>query len=259
MATVTVNGADFDIEQVGQGRDLVLLHSLLTDRRAFDPIVPALARGRRVTLVNLPGFGASTPAGPTIEDYAARVADLFTGLGLEPGTDVIGNGLGGFVSIALAAAHGDRLGRLVLADTAATFPEPAKAPLLAMAERVLSEGMESIVGTAVRRLFPEAYIAAHPKAMEERRAVLLRAAPSHFASACRALAAVDLRPVLPRIGNRALLVVGALDAATPPDLVRELAAGIKGSTFVEIPDCGHCPPLEKPEAFLGAIRDFLNL
>ena len=44
--------------RVGQGRDLVILHSLLTDARAFDPVLPALAEKFRVTLFNLPGFHA---------------------------------------------------------------------------------------------------------------------------------------------------------------------------------------------------------
>ena len=97
---------DFDLVQTGRGPDLLLLHSLLTDRTVFDPIVPRLARTRRVTALNLPGFGASTPAGPRIEDYADRVADLFAVLPLAAGADVVAMSFGGFVATALAARHG---------------------------------------------------------------------------------------------------------------------------------------------------------
>ncbi len=45
--------------RTGQGSDLVMLHSLLADRHAFDPVVPALAARHRVTLFNLPGFHGS--------------------------------------------------------------------------------------------------------------------------------------------------------------------------------------------------------
>jgi len=69
---VGVGQSAIDIELRGQGRDLVLLHSLLSDRTAFDRIAPRLARERRVVLVNLPGFGASAPAGPGLEDFADR-------------------------------------------------------------------------------------------------------------------------------------------------------------------------------------------
>ena len=42
--------------RTGQGPDIVVLHSLLADRHAFDPVLPALSAKHRVTLINLPGF-----------------------------------------------------------------------------------------------------------------------------------------------------------------------------------------------------------
>ena len=61
-----------DVEIVGEGRDVVLLHSLLSDRTSFDPLAARLKGERRLILVNLPGFGKSPPAGPAISDYADR-------------------------------------------------------------------------------------------------------------------------------------------------------------------------------------------
>jgi len=52
MPLIETRGARIDVEQTGQGPDLVLLHSLLTDRTVFDRIVPKVRR--RLTLVNLP-------------------------------------------------------------------------------------------------------------------------------------------------------------------------------------------------------------
>lgn len=250
--------AEFDVEQRGSGRDLLLLHSLLTDRESFAPVVPALARGRRVSLLALPGFGRTAPpAGPSIEDYADRVADLIATLPSKP--DVIANGFGGFIAVALAARYGASIEKLVLADTGASFPEAGRAPFRAMAEAVERGGMEAIVATAVRRIFPERYLAAHPEAVAQRREVLLRMDPQRFAAACRALARVDLRASLKEIRNPTLVMVGALDQATPPELAHELANGIAGARLVEISDCGHCPPLEQPEAFLAVVTPFLGI
>src|SRR5712692_11272749 len=256
MQIVRAGGAQFEVEQSGSGPDLFLLHSLLTDPGSFAAIVPALSRGRRVTLVSLPGFGRSTAAGPSIEDSADRLAHLLSALGGKP--DVLGNGYGGFIAVALAARHGAKLGKLVLADTGAAFPEAGRAPFRAMAEAVEKGGMATVVDTAVRRIFPESYLAAHPSALAERRDVLLRANPANFAAACRALARVDLRPELPRLATPPLVVVGALDAATPPTLARELAAGIRGSKLVELPGCGHCPPLQQPAELVAAMAAFLD-
>lgn len=258
MAILTTADAIFDVVQVGRGRDLVLLHSLLTDRTVFDGVVPALARRRRLALANLPGFGASSPAGPRIEDYADRMAQLFPALGLAPAsTDVVAMSFGGFVGIALAARHGGLFDRLVLVDTAAAFPEPAKVPLRAMAERALADGMAAVVNTALRRMLTDAFIAAHPDVVAARAEVLQRATPRAFATACRALADLDLRPVLGTIANPTLVVVGALDATTPPPLARELQAGIRGARLVEIADCAHCPPIETPDEFVAIVEEFL--
>src|SRR3954447_18033203 len=65
-----------DVEHRGSGPDLVILHSLLAERSAFDRVAPALSRTRRVWLVNLPGYGASRPAGTSVEDYAGGSSAL---------------------------------------------------------------------------------------------------------------------------------------------------------------------------------------
>ena len=74
MPVIQVNGANVDVEQAGAGRDLVLLHSLLAERSAFDRVVPALVQKHRVSLINLPGYGKSTAFGASIEEYADHVA-----------------------------------------------------------------------------------------------------------------------------------------------------------------------------------------
>src|SRR6266851_3489793 len=125
-----------DVAQRGKGRNLVLLHSLLSDRSAFDRIAPRLAAERRLWLVNLPGFGASSPAGPELDDVADRIAEELPKLGLAGDADLLGNGFGGFVSVALAARHGKLFDRLVLVDTGAAIPLQGKAAFAAMAERV---------------------------------------------------------------------------------------------------------------------------
>lgn len=259
MPLIETNGLRFDVVQVGHGRDLVLFHSLLTDCSAFDAVVPPLSKHRRLTLVNLPGFGESSPAGPAIEDYADQVAKLLPALDLRAGMDLIAMSFGGFVAIALAARHGALIDRLVLVDTAAAFPDAAKVPLRGMAERARADGMGAIVDTALKRMFTDGFIAAHPDVVEARARVLKQVRPEYFATACRALAALDLRPVLGKIASPTLVVVGTLDVTTPPALARELAAGIRGATLAEIPDCAHCPPIEKPAEFVRAVAPFLGI
>ena len=259
MALIEVEGGVVDVVSVGEGPDLVLLHSLLIDRSAFERVLPALARSRRLHLVALPGFDGSTPAGPAVEDYADRVAGAVSALELGSGSAVLGNGFGGFIALALAARHGGLFDKLLLVDSAASFPDAARGAFATMAQRVTAGGMEAVAEIAARRIFHDAYLAAHPEAVAERGAVLRRFDRDAFVTACRALERVDLRWALPQIGQPTLVVVGALDAATPVELARELAGHIPDAEFVLLPSCGHCPPLEQPEAFLDAVGPFLGI
>jgi 3-oxoadipate enol-lactonase len=258
MPLVKVGAASVEVESLGAGRDLVLLHSLLAERSAFERVAPLLAKKRRVWLVSLPGYGASSPAGPAVEDYAERIAGLLEALALPHATDVLGNGFGGFIAVALAARHGERFDRLIAAPALAGFPEPARQPFRVLAARVEKEGMASVLDMAIRRMFPESFIAAHPAIVEERKRALEKADPACFRTACLALARLDLSAVLVGIGNRTLVMAGSEDATTPPALARELAAGIPGALFKEIPGCGHCPQIENPAAFVKEVEAFLS-
>jgi pimeloyl-ACP methyl ester carboxylesterase len=53
------------------------------------------------------------------------------------------------------------------------------------------------------------------------------------------------------------VIAGALDGATAAPLARELALAIPGGKFMEIPGCGHCPQLEKPQLFVDTVDAFL--
>jgi pimeloyl-ACP methyl ester carboxylesterase len=257
MALLQVNGAAVDVEQAGSGRDLVLLHSLLSDRSAFDRVVPLLRAKRRLCLVNLPGYGASAPAGTTIEEYADHIAALIQALRLPRDTDVLGNGLGGFIAVALAARHGAKFDRLIAAPALIAFPPPAKEPLRSLAARVEKDGMQAALDIAIRRMFPESFSTAHPEIVAERKRVLEKADAACFSTACKALASLDLAPVLPNVRNRTLVLAGSEDATTPPALARKLAESIKDARFVELAGCGHCPQIENPRAFVAAVEEFL--
>src|SRR5258706_11345374 len=97
MPLVRARGGTVEVEAMGTGRDLVLLHSLLADRSAFERAALRLARKRRVWLVNLPGYGGSSAIdADSVEQDADHIAALLDVLGLrEP--DILRNGWGGFI------------------------------------------------------------------------------------------------------------------------------------------------------------------
>lgn len=251
--------ADLETEIVGRGRPLLCLHSLLSDKSSFHPLVERLAGRRRLILVNMPGFGRS-PRGPTgVEAYADAVATIFDDLSLPPGTDIVGNGLGGFVALALAVRHGARFDRAVLIGGAAAFPEAGRASFRMLADKAEREGMDALARAAAERMFPPDFIAAEPAAVAVAEAAFKRIPPSVFAASARALAELDFASRLARIDNPVLVVVGEKDQATPPALARELAARLGNGRAVEMPGLGHVPHVQAADRFVAAISDFLDL
>jgi 3-oxoadipate enol-lactonase len=126
-----------------------------------------------------------------------------------------------------------------------------------MAEKVRAGGMPAVLDTAIGRMFPPAFAAAHPEVVAARKRALSSADPECFARACLALAALDLRAALPGIRNPVLVMCGELDQTTTPALARDVAQAIPGAVWREIAGSGHCPMLEQPEALVSLLHEFL--
>ena len=246
--------------RTGAGRDLVILHSLLADRHAFAPVLEALAAKHRVTLFNLPGFHGSQPAMLALMDaYLATIEDGFDEFEIAKDAILLGNGFGGTVALAFALAHPERISKLVVSDAAAAFPPEGRQAFAVMAEKVAEGGLGSIAEIAAKRVFSPAYLAAHPEKIEERKNVLLAIDPKAFQAACKILQETDLVPQLHRLKVPTLVVCGEFDQATPPALNKQIVEKVAGARYIELPGCGHCPPLEQPKQFLAAIDDFVGL
>src|ERR1700694_3119054 len=259
MSTIRMNGVRAEYRQAGNGPDLLLLHSLLTEMSVFERVLPRLAQAHRVPCLTLPGFGASDPVElSSVGEHADHVARVMDALSLPSTVDVFGNGFGAFVALELAIRHGARIGRLMVADTAPAFPDPAKAPFRGMAEKVRATGISAILDTAIERMFPPAFQAAHPEIVAARKAALAPTDAPCFARACLALATLDLQPRLARIRNPTLVMCGALDQTTPPALARGVASATPGAIYRDIENSGHCPMLEQPESLVSMIESFTS-
>ena len=258
MAMVTVGSHSMEYEQAGSGPHLLLVHSLLTDMTVFEPVLAALTARQRVTRVNLPGFGDSSPLDcKGLAGVAEQLARCIKALDLPETTAVFGNGFGAFVVQKLAIRHPEVFGPMLVADTGAVFAETGRAPFRGMAQAVTAKGMSAVLDTAIGRMLPPAFAEKHPEVVAERKRRLGAVDPASFARACLALAEMDLRDDLPAVKKKSLVMCGALDMTTPPAMAREVAALIPGARYEEIADSGHCPMLEQPAVLAALINEFL--
>jgi 3-oxoadipate enol-lactonase len=194
-----------------------------------------------------------------MDAYIAVIEDGFEEFRIARDSILMGNGFGGTVALAFALAHPERMSKLVLSDAAASFPPQGREAFAVMAENVADGGLGSIAEIAAKRVFSPAYLAAHPEKIEERKKVLLEIDPKAFQAACKILQETDLVPLLHHLKVPTLVVCGEFDQATPPALNKQIVEKVPGARYIELPRCGHCPPLEQPQQFLAAIKEFVGL
>jgi len=229
---------------------LVFANSLGTDLRVWDRVVVQLPSEWGLLRHDKRGHGLSISSDTLdIETMATDVETLLYHYGIA---DFIGIGLsvGGLIMQALALRHPQTMRRLVLADTAAKIGAPEIwNPRI---DAVRANGIASISDAILARWFAPGYETTEDFAMWH--AMLERTPDEGYAQVCAAIRDADYTDDLARIVQPTLLIAGAQDTSTPPDLVRATADKIPSSRFVEIDAAGHLPCVEQPARFVELLH-----
>ncbi|MGH8972026.1 MAG: acetoin dehydrogenase dihydrolipoyllysine-residue acetyltransferase subunit [Acidimicrobiia bacterium] len=113
---VEVDGVRVRYVQVGEGdRAVVLLHGFGGDKDSWLFNLDALAEGRTVYALDLPGHGESSKAvtDGSVAGLAAVVAGVLEALSIDR-ADLVGHSMGAAVAMAVAVAHPERVRSLAL-------------------------------------------------------------------------------------------------------------------------------------------------
>jgi len=244
----------------GVGTPVVLLHAFPLDSRMWLPQVEALG-GYEVIVPDLRGFGAGAALAGEVSDMDLLADDIALLLDERKLERVVlcGLSMGGYVALAFARRHMDRLGGLVLCNTrAGADSDDARAARLAMVERVLAEGVGFLPETMLPRLLGETTRRDQPELVASVTQTILDQHPRGIAAAQRGMAArPDSTEALGRITVPTLVITGLEDALIEPEESREMAASIRDSRLVQVPGAGHLVNLEKAELVNEALLDFL--
>ena len=88
--------------------------------------------------------------------------------------------------------------------------------------------------------------------------MLTRTPVTGYTGTCEAIRDADLTEATRTIQAPTLVLCGAEDGATTPDLVRGLAALLPNARYQEIANAGHLPCVEQPEVTAVHIQTFLQ-
>lgn len=276
-----INVADFG----GSGQVLLLVHGLGGSHLNWLSVAPQLAKRYRVYALDLPGFGRSPLAGRR-SSIAANV-DLLARLiaRLSDGPIVlIGNSMGGLLSIGVAAMHPNLVSGLVLVDPAVPAPRSWRPRFDRVTRRFLAAAFipswgSRRVGRAVAALGPEQLVyetlrlcSADPSRIEQAVVdahIALEAErlaqpgwQESFYAATRSLVRVlalkrQVVRWLQMVIAPTLLVQGDQDRLVRVEAARAVASLRPDWEYHEFAGAGHVPMMEVPGEFMGVTVDWL--
>jgi pimeloyl-ACP methyl ester carboxylesterase len=223
-------------------------------------LVPGLgcsARLYRAQLDALWTFGPITVADHTRDDNMDGIARRIQA-SAPPRFALAGLSMGGFISLAMMRLAPERIDRLALLDTNARADVPERS-----AER------EKFIAMAQAGKFAEVNAALTPRYLHpDHRGEAFRKVVDEMADDVGAdgfirqqraiMGRPDSRPMLGSVRCPTLVLVGDADAATPPELSKEMADAIPGAKLVVVKECGHLSTIEQPEAVNAAMAAWLQ-
>ncbi len=253
-----VDGTEIAFEDHGVGMPVVLLHGFPFSSKMWGRQVATLAPAHRVITPDFRGFGDSGGAPSSVEQLADDLQALVDHQELPP--FVLGGfSMGGYVAFRYLAKHAEHVRALLLLDTRAEPDAPeAKQRRYAAIDRIKSEGPNGFLNDFAKLVLSPKTLETRPEIATHVRHLMEAGRAEALTGGLQALAErPDSTPLLSRITQPTLIVVGNDDKATPVDAARKMHEAIGGSTLVIIPDAGHMTNIEQPEQFNTALREFL--
>ncbi len=283
--TLDIDGPVHVVDHGGEGPPMLLVHGLGGSLLDWTDVAPGFSRDHHVWAVDLIGFGRTPAAGreATIANNQSLVDRVAEHVGEGGPVVLVGNSMGGLISIVEASRRPGRVSALVLVDPAlpragggrASYMVTGAFMLLAMpviGRRVMRFrtqrlGAERIVDEALRLCTVDSSRIAPATREAQVRQTEWRHQQDDpygpFLEASRSLVGWlrrdgPLERYIERVRVPTLLVHGDHDVVVHPKAARAIARKRPDWAFHVFEDTGHVPQLERPEQFLDVVGSWLR-
>jgi len=225
---------------------LVLIPGFMADARSFMPQLARLGADRPVILLT-PGLG------DTLEKITASIAPH-----LPPRFALVAHGLGGNIAIEIFRKRPEAVTRIALIST---DPLPESPQLAAEQEALLVAVKTGHMQACMAQMLPLSALHDAPWRDEVMALVLDMAenlGPVQFRRHLRVLQRrPDQQKTLRKVHVPTLIISGASDTLLPRRRAEFLAAMMPQGCLEIIPEAGHLPQLEQPDAVTKVLGTFL--
>jgi 3-oxoadipate enol-lactonase len=243
------------IEESGAGRVVLAVHGLGGGAYFFRGLAERLQPDYRIVSVDLPVEGDSFSLQSWVDDLGTMVVER----ALDP-VVFLGHSMGTIIALHAWAAWPTRIGGMIFAGGV-----PRANPFIRerLSERVRAlEGAADLAGWGRKvsaGVFSPSTFIDRPEVVGAFERLFELQKVSSYRRACGILLDANADAIVESVTVPCLAITGADDQYAPPDAVAAFARRIPSSPKVEvIPECGHLPFLEQPDAFAAAVKAFLR-
>ena len=258
------DGARVSYVDVGEGPPLLMVPGADGIKETFRHQIPFFARRRRVIAADL---RSSVPEGADFDLFRRDLREIVEALDTGP-VELLGQSLGGAIALRFAAREPERVRSLVVCNSLARVSYAhvgLNRSLLAPVAMATTRYLPTALGRLAAKGWSRAAVWIYDDSPGSENVVdyALWTGPrtvSPRVSGRRVdlLREEDLRGELGEIRAPTLVVKGPRDAYCPPAWSREIAAGVEGAAYVEVPGTGHCSHISLPGAFNRVVGDWLE-
>ena len=258
MPMIDADGCLLNVSVEGRdgGPTLMLSNSLGTNLNMWEPQMKALGHVFRVIRYDRRGHGKSTVApGPySMERFGRDVLAILDDLNIEK-VHWCGLSMGGMVGQWLGANAPERMGKIILSNTACYYADPTN--WLNRIKAVKEGGIAAVADAVIAGWLTADFREREPQIAANMKAMLLATPVEGYLACCEALSTLDQRALLPKIKSPTLVIAGRHDMATPiaaGELIRSNSPGAS----LTILDAAHISNVEQSHAFTDTVVGFLT-
>ena len=239
---------------------ILLLNSLGTTTRMWEPQLPLLEQHYRVIRMDTRGHGQSaTPAGPySFDDLVSDALGTLDRHGVKTAS-VMGCSLGSMTALGMGLRAPDRVDRIVCTAARADAPPPFRQSWDDRAAILADKGVAGLWDGSLGNWLTPAFREAEPATVDMLKTEFLKTTPEGYLGCAAALKGLDYLKDLPNLKVPTLFVSGSEDKGAAPAVMEEMASQTPGSAYANIPDAGHIINVNSPKCFSLAILDFLEM
>ncbi|AMV48282.1 hypothetical protein ATN79_47320 [Paraburkholderia caribensis] len=222
----------------------------------WDDQVRSLSGNFSILRYDQRGHGKSTATPDvTFDRLAEDIDDIFDAVSIERAA-LVGVSMGAVTTLRFAARFPRRVTRVVACDGQWRSPAGASKVWDGRIATARSTGMDALAETTVARWFPKSAWRHSAARISDVQAMIRTTPINGYVYAAMAMRSYDFRQDYPHIQLPVHFVAGACDGALL-EAMRNMHAATPGSTFDVIPDSGHLPPIDNPEAVNHLLARYL--